>query len=516
MIVEGGKRVLALDGRQEITVPSSRELDLCAGFSIALKIKIADPSHGQTIVFKEGQYVLRINSPEEGGQLSFFPRAGGQWEPRVTADPPEPGTWAHVVATWDGHQSMLWVNGIPFAGVHAGRPPAPSDSPLVIASSAPHGGGVRGAIEYLKIYRKSLPSKEILAEVFDVAKTNSPRSTATDFDFSRGNSLGGWTAQGETSISLVEHQLVVHTKTPNSRTVNNRLGANIDKQDWMSLRMSVDRGSQAKILFVTTKGAGYMPFQTVADQKPHTYLIEPWTQPGWGGDLLALGLIPSDVADSTARIERLRLSGEPPATEVRVERIFTDSTMPRAQRPERILVRLSSRTGTTNHLTATLSAPHGVVLKSPPSQAVPALGYHDETDLVWTVEAERPVTGQFQIAIGGALAAPVSATETFAFLADPHLPKADYVPVPVPAKSQVHALDALLPAVESKARTWVEADRALARAEAGARLVQRGDARGGRLAHQVHARTRHLRRHLLLVSLESQRPGQQQTRPRHP
>ena len=437
VVVDGGKRVLALDGRQQITVPSSRELDLCAGFSIAMKIKIDDLAQGHTILFKDGQYVLRINWPEEGSQLSFFPRAGGRWEPRVTADPPAPGTWTHLVATWDGHQSMLWVNGIPVAGVHAGKPPATSDAPLVIASSSPHGSGIRGAIEYLKIYRKKLSSKEILAEVFGLGDAHPSRSATTDFDFSRADSLANWTAQADASISRRGHQLVIHTKTPNSRAVNNRLGANIDKRDWLSLRMSVDKGSQARVLFVTTKGAGYLPLQTVADRKPHSYLIECWTQPGWGGELLALGLIPSDAAGSTAHIERLQLSEEPPFTDVRVERIFTDSTLARAGRPERIMVRLSSMTGAAGGLTATLSPPQGVMLKTPASQALPGLTYHDETELAWTVEAERPLTGTFSVAIRGArIAEPVSATETLTFQADLRLPKAEYVPVPVPAKSK--------------------------------------------------------------------------------
>ena len=66
VIADGGKHVLALDGQQQITVPSSRELDLCAGFSIAVRIKIDDLSQGHTIVFKDGQYVLRINWPGRG------------------------------------------------------------------------------------------------------------------------------------------------------------------------------------------------------------------------------------------------------------------------------------------------------------------------------------------------------------------------------------------------------------------------------------------------------------------
>ena len=33
---------------------------------------------------------------------------------------------------------------------------------------------------------------------------------------------------------------------------------------------------------------------------------------------------------------------------------------------------------------------------------MPTLGYHDEAEVAWTVEAERPVAGPFRVALGGA------------------------------------------------------------------------------------------------------------------
>ena len=49
------------------------------------------------------------------------------------------------------------------------------------------------------------------------------------------------------------------------------------KKDFVTLRMSVDKGGQARLIYVTSKGAGQIPFPIFADRKPHSYVIEPWT-----------------------------------------------------------------------------------------------------------------------------------------------------------------------------------------------------------------------------------------------
>ncbi len=429
--VENGKTVLLLDGQQNIQIPSAPELNLQRGFSIVAKVKFSALTGYQTIVRKEGQYDLRLDPPQEGGRISFFPFTNGQWEPRVGAFAPTAGAWHHLAAVWNGTHSFLWIDGLPTSLLRGGNPPAANDKPLVI-------GGLQGAVEYVKIYRRALSSQEIMCDALEVSKLDAATTTATTFDFTAGTSLDGWTARAGATLNVADKRLVVGTKTPQSLMLNNRLGANIDKKDYVSLRMSVDKGSRATLTFITTKGAGQIPLQIFADQKPHTYVLDAWTWNGWSGNLLALGLAPSDVDGATAQLEYLNVVEEPQGLpEIQIDRVFSESTLPRAQRPERITVRMRNPAGAAKNLTATLAIPDGVRLKSAASQTIASLDHRGETEAVWDVEAARPCAGAFRVSVAGeGLKEPASYSQTIEFHAALPAEKANYVPVPVPAKTK--------------------------------------------------------------------------------
>lgn len=438
LVIDAGKAVLALDGRQSIVVPSCPELSLQPGFSIEIKVKLSRTANGQVLLFKNGQYSLRIDPPSEGGTISFFSYVDGAWEPRTSACPPTLGKWYHLVATWDGRQSLLWVNGVPFRTTRRGKPPARSDSPLVIGSTALHGGGLVGAIEYVKVYRRALLPSEILREASGRAEAAATPSATTSFDFCKGTAVGDWTAQEGATVSIDGQGLVVGAATPFSLVMNNRLNASIDRRDFVSLRMAVGKANQARLIFATTRGAGQVPFRTVPDGKPHTYVLEPWMETGWRGKLLVVGLVPSDVANDVAHVEYLRIGEEVQAEPaLRIERVFTESTLPRAQRAERIVARLSNAGGAAHGATATLSALEGLAVRSPATQVIPDLTYRDRPEITWEVEATRPLSRPFRVTVSGAgVAEPVSAVETLDFHANPHLEKAAYVPPPIPAKTK--------------------------------------------------------------------------------
>jgi hypothetical protein len=436
-VVEDGKTLLALGSQKGIIVPSSPEFNLQPGFTIVVRLKLTNLANAHMLVLKDRQYQLRLDPPAEGSHVTFFPFVDGGWEPRVSSPPLMTGTWYHLAATWDGQQSVLWVNGTPYSWRRVGKPPEPNDAPLQIAVPPPQ-GGADGVIEYVKIYRRPLSPREIICQAFEITPEPGSNAANTDFDFTAGAGLGDWTTQSGATAAVADRQLVIRTATPDALLLNRRLDADIDQKELVTLRMAADKGSQARLLFVTTKGADVIPFQTFADGKPHTYVFEVWTRGGWGGKLQALGLIPSELVGSTARIDRLRVSRELPVdAELEIDRIFSGSTLPRAGRPERIIARVRNTAGPARHLTATLSVPPGVSLRSPAAQTIAALGYRASTDVTWDVAAEQPVTGPFRVSLSGEnQPAPIAAAQTLTFNPRLQIEPADYVPVPVPAKTK--------------------------------------------------------------------------------
>lgn len=217
---DGGKIVGLLDGTQKILVPSASELNLQRGFSLVAKVKVTGNLDKLIIACKDKQYLLRVDQQEDGGHFSFFPYVDSQWESRVRTIPPQLDAWYHLAATWDGSQAMLWVNGLPFAQTRRGSLPPPNDAPLALLTSLPQ-GGLQGAVEYVKIYRRALAPREIVGEAFGIANT-AERTAATSFDFAAGSGLDGWNTQEGATVTLADGRLVVTSKTPQSLAVYNR------------------------------------------------------------------------------------------------------------------------------------------------------------------------------------------------------------------------------------------------------------------------------------------------------
>lgn len=97
---------------QPVRVPDSAGLHIAPGFGLDCRVYFQSvPAGIQTIVAKEGEFMLRADPPQEGSNLSFFINLGG-WEPRVRTDQPiRAGQWYRVIAHWDGIALTLEVNG---------------------------------------------------------------------------------------------------------------------------------------------------------------------------------------------------------------------------------------------------------------------------------------------------------------------------------------------------------------------------------------------------------------------
>jgi hypothetical protein len=440
IVRDEGRDVLALDGRQQIVIPSSPQLDLARGFTIEARLRFDQLADGNTLVFKDNQYSLRVDWAIEGRKISFFACADGTWEPRVHSLVPETGRWYHLAATWNGREAALWLDGEPFQVARHGQVPPPGDGPLVIVSDSGHGRGLRGAIDYLKIYRRALPAAEIIRRAYGIQPdARQPGRAVPVFEFAQAADALGWTPGAGATARVAGGQLAVSSAAGRGLALHKGLQADVEKRDFLSLRMATDAGSRGEVVFVTTRGAGRIPFETRADGKPHAYVLEPWTWPGWGGTLLALGVVPAEVPGATARIDYLRVTEEPAAEpELRITGVFSESTLPRAGRPETIVARVRNLGGPAAGLDVALDVPDGVAIDGPASQPIARLGHLEQRSVAWRVKSARPVSGDFRAAVRGA--GDAAASQTIALTAPPGLAKAAYVPRPIPARTGKYTL----------------------------------------------------------------------------
>jgi hypothetical protein len=426
--------------RPALTVASTPGLNLKKGFSIETRICPSDLSDGRNIVFKDKEYALRIDWPPEGSRISFYVYGGGQWEPRVSAYLPVTNQWHHIVAAWDGHKSCLWVDGEPFSVAREAATPAATDNPVCIGSGVALGAAFAGEIDYVKIYRKMLPPADILGHAYGIELPGrGPGAALTEFDFSKG--AQGWHGGAEASARFSPDGMLLTSHSPRGHVLRQGLDAVIGRKDFLSLRMALDCGTRGQLIFVTTLGAGRIGFGTVADGKPHTYVLEPWTWPGWGGRLLALGVVPSEAPASTAAIHYVRLTERVQAEpELRVGDIFPGSVLPRAGRSETVVVRIRNAGGAASNVQATLAVPAGVSLEGPKARLLGTMGFQETREVTWSVRASQAMIGSFEAALRAEGGPPVTKEQPIRFHARLELPRTDYVPEPVAVPSGRYTL----------------------------------------------------------------------------
>lgn len=150
--VPGGQSLKSESGK--VQAASSPSLQLSPGLRIDCSVYFEKvPTESRYLVFKNGEYQLRVNSPQEGGCFAFFVNLDG-WEPRVTSDERVvPGRWYRVTANWDGFALTLDVNGRRSRVTRSGIPKA-TNNPLVV-------GGLGGRIDNLTIENPRLPTLQV-------------------------------------------------------------------------------------------------------------------------------------------------------------------------------------------------------------------------------------------------------------------------------------------------------------------------------------------------------------------
>ena len=154
---------LLFEGDGEVSIPSSKMLQLGDQLTIMAYFNAQALNDWHQLIAKDGEYLLRIDPPGEGGNMSSFMNLGGGWEPRSSAGVPEMNTWTHFAATYSSTDGKLrtYVNGELIGESDRSGDPNPTDNPVTFGH---WGGGSRfiGVLDELAIFTAALEASDIL------------------------------------------------------------------------------------------------------------------------------------------------------------------------------------------------------------------------------------------------------------------------------------------------------------------------------------------------------------------
>ncbi|MCC6446050.1 MAG: glycoside hydrolase family 99-like domain-containing protein [Armatimonadetes bacterium] len=274
----------------------------------------------------------------------------------------------------------------------------------------------------------------------EIALTASDRA-AFEFD----QSPEGWQAMADIGrFEVKDGSLLVRQASGTGMIASPSLPPGAAQSLFMAVRMAVSKGSSCAAHLPGEPGSGTQSFARPlkADGLMHTYnfpLTAPWEGASSGRRVL---LSPSDEEGASARIDWIRF-GDTPAgpPDLSLEALALDWPVGRTKQPVSLSVMLRNDGGSParNVRVSLRTAPDVRALGLP--VGVPyRLDFGDQVKVTWQIQADRP--GRFRFAAEasgeGAEGPPSRIEARIPFAAGLGLPKADYVPEPVPAKSRYH------------------------------------------------------------------------------
>ena len=109
---------LEFDGASWVDIPGQPELQVGEQHTLMAWFYATDISDWRQLIAKNNEYLLRIDPPGEGNNMSTFVFAGGGWEPRASAGVPNTDEGVHFTATYeqapagDVDHLKVFVNGV--------------------------------------------------------------------------------------------------------------------------------------------------------------------------------------------------------------------------------------------------------------------------------------------------------------------------------------------------------------------------------------------------------------------
>lgn len=264
-------------------------------------------------------------------------------------------------------------------------------------------------------------------------------SSATAWNAQAG--WNGWLAWQEVSGPTVQNGFLrVKSEGAAPKLISPLLNVKAVEYPYLCLRMAAKAGSIGRVFCASSREVGTeeFAFPLRADGKVHSYTINMANVKNWGGQILAIGLQPTDVEGAEVAIESIQLASRPTGpAELDVAYFGKAEGINRAGRKAKVICALRNLGGeAAKGVVATLVVPPSVKIAGSAQQKIDHLTRYVPQQAAWEIESASPGQIEMSVTVEAAGLAPAGATARLEFTPMPAVAKGSYVPEPKPVKSK--------------------------------------------------------------------------------
>lgn len=263
-------------------------------------------------------------------------------------------------------------------------------------------------------------------------------SDRTQWTFAGG--LEGWALDdGCGAVTTADGMLAFTTESPQAALTSPLLSLDAADRFYVSFRMAADAGAAGSVFAVAKDKPGKeaVSFRLIPDGKMHTYNVDVGGLDNWKGEILLIGIQPSDEPGAKIAVESIAVTAKPAGpVDLRARYFGGLDAIRRIERPAAVTCLLENNGGTdAENVLLTLKAPEGVEILDANPKTIPAIRMGLPREATWKVATSTP--GEYRVSVEIAHGGEIILRETAAldFSKTPDVPKTDYIPEPQPVKS---------------------------------------------------------------------------------
>ena len=375
----------------------------------------------QTLAMKDGEYILRVDWQNEGGNLSFFVQIDGKWEGRLRGPVVQTGVWYDVRAQWTGTSMVMDVNGESFSCGRAGRIQSKAE-PLET-------GPIAGVIDRLEVRNPGYDRSTVL-----MGLTGTRTGGTEQSEFGGDDGWQGWQGLGGATCEVRDGVVTASFPSASAMVVSPPLACEVAPLPFICLDVEAPApGWIGHVDIATDTGTGSIAFQPLSSGR--TTLIAATVSDAWTGTLRRLALSFSG-GEGAVLIKRLVLSDRAVGTPwFYIRDLAQGHAKLRPGREETVVAGIKNLGGEAEGISAQLRVPAGIQVLGDAKQTIPYLGMDDFDMVTWRVRAPRAGSFSVHVEVSGAGTEPRGQDLTLVFEPLPDLERTGYVPVPRPAKT---------------------------------------------------------------------------------